>query len=181
MTEQERKKKYAELERDINADPLSRHWALYKLLEDHPDGLTIKQICDMVWIKDGDTYIKPYEYRDTAKCQSNHCPQFYADRTFINLNLRFDKMIVRDGDKWMIATEEQAKAEYQECIDRANYYHMIEGAIGRKMRRNGDGKLLTNDLKPMDENSKAKPFHESYRKEPVYNIFGVEVDDDGTR
>lgn len=187
MNEQEkqRKSKYAELQRDITATPLPRHWALYRLLEQHLNGLTLKQICEMCVI-DG----KPqYTYNESAKCQSNHCALFYADRNYINLNQRFDKIILRDGDKWMFATEEQAREFYDECLDRAMFYHSIQSAVGRKIKLDGCGKLFSNDMQPIDENSKAKRFHETLitedekkeekkveeRKVKYTNIFGVDV------
>lgn len=133
-----------------------RQWALYRLIYTNSLVLqkktTQKEICDS---------IRGYEWNDSETAH-DHCPTIWNDITANNLSFSHDKIIISKDFEYWIGNEE----ETQNFID--TLWKQLEPRLMRywfykeKVKRNGQGKLLSNELNPIDSNSKAREFIESY-------------------
>ena len=133
-----------------------RQWALYRLI--YTNSLvfhrktTQKEICDS---------ITSYEWNNDESCH-DHCPAIWKDITENNLSFSHDKVIISKNFEYWIGNEQ----ETQDFID--NLWNQLAPRLMRywfykeKVKRNGQGKLLSNELNPIDNDSKAREFIESY-------------------
>ena len=151
---------YAEQEQEKAKERKSeltpRQWALYRLIYTNSLVLqrktTQKEICDS---------IKGYEWNDSETAH-DHCPAVWIDITANNLSFSHDKIIISKDFEYWIGNEE----ETQDFID--TLWKQLEPRLMRywfykeKVKRNGQGKLLSNELNPIDSDSKAREFIESY-------------------
>lgn len=138
---------------NINEEKLtSREWELYDLLKEHADGLTLKEICDLL--------PQHFTYQETA---INPCRELYRAIEFINLSLEIDKIIVKaKGGKFKFATKEESEDFIDDMKNKAMTYLMRRSIAITKIRQDGQGKILSNKGLPIDGKSKAKPFHEAF-------------------
>lgn len=133
-----------------------RQWALYRLIYNNSLVLkrktTQKEICDS---------IRGYEWNDSETAH-DHCPAIWTDITANNLSFSHDKVIISKNFEYWIGNEQ----ETQDFID--NLWNQLAPRLMRywfykeKVKRNGQGKLLSNELNPIDNDSKAREFIESY-------------------
>ena len=133
-----------------------RQWALYRLIYNNSLVLkrktTQKEICDS---------IRGYEWNDSETAH-DHCPAIWTDITANNLSFSHDKVIISKNFEYWIGNEQ----ETQDFID--NLWNQLAPRLMRywfykaKVKRNGLGKLLSNDLQPITDDSKAREFIESY-------------------
>ena len=105
--------------------------------------------------------ISGYEWNNDEKCH-DHCPAIWNDIAANNLSLEHDKVIISKNFSYWIGNEE----ETQDFID--NLWKQLAPRLQRywfykqKVSKNGYGKLLSNELEPIDSDSKAREFIESY-------------------
>lgn len=79
----------------------------------------------------------------------------------INNSLEVDKCVYRaPGYKFRLANKRECIETYVKLRREAIRLHNRADVLKAKMYRNNQGKLLTNQDKPM--NDKAKPFHEAF-------------------
>ena len=133
-----------------------RQWALYRLIYNNSLVLkrktTQKEICDS---------IRGYEWNDSETAH-DHCPAIWTDITANNLSFSHDKVIISKNFEYWIGNEQ----ETQDFID--DLWNQLAPRLMRywfykeKVKRNGQGKLLSNELNPIDNDSKAREFIESY-------------------
>ena len=150
-----------EIKRESELTP--RQWALYRLIYTNSLVLqrktTQKEICDT---------IRGYEWNSDEKCH-DHCPAIWKDITDNNLSFLHDKIIISKDFEYWIGNEQETQEFlndlWKQLAPRLNRYWFYKA----KIKRNGQGKLLSNDLKPIDSNSKAREFIESY------NPYGVDL------
>lgn len=95
--------------------------------------------------------------------------KYYNFKEAINNSSEVDKIIIIvDGFKFKIASEEEAMSYCEKLHDRGLDYLNREAFIKKKMRLDQQGKLLNNqynELKPED-----KQFHETYQQRGQYGI-----------
>lgn len=142
---------------------LSRQWALFNLIRYNSFELkrktTQKEICEKL----GEY---GYEWNSDEKCH-DHCTMVWNDIKDINLSYENDKVIISKNFEYWIGNEEETKAFLDNlwndlCPRLIRYWN-----YSRKVSRNGQGQLFSTRLDPIDENSKARKFIESYGEERI--------------
>ena len=133
---------------------LGYHWELYNLIKARPN-ITVKEICEAM--------PKYYNYKQSEHNFTN-CPAIYDDIDYIMNSSRIEKIIIKNEGTFRLGNE-------QECIDYANKIFVRAkklmakyGAISRKISADGQGKLLGNTNRVIDETSQARPFVETFVK-----------------
>lgn len=140
-----------------------RQWALYRLIKHNSlveyRKTTQREICDQ--LKE-----YGYEWNEDEKCH-DHCSAIWKDIKDNNESYEHDKIIISNNFEYWIGNEE----ETQEFLDKlwkdlcprlVRYWNYKQ-----KVARNGQGQLFSTKLNPIDENSKAREFIESYGKERI--------------
>ena len=132
--------------------PLGYHWQLYKLIKDNPD-ITIAEIARSM---------PEYYYIKESEHNFTNCPNIYKDIDYLMNSARIEKIIIKDNGHCRLGTED-------ECIEYANKLYIEAkrlmakyGAISRRISKDGQGKLLSNSGRVIDEHSLARPFVETY-------------------
>lgn len=92
------------------------------------------------------------------------CSTMNLDRIVINNSLEVDKIILIKDNEFKVATEEEAIELEQELHNQAMKLLGRMTFIQEKRRRNNQGKVLSNQLKPIDESSRAEKYHETFVK-----------------
>ena len=136
---------------------LPRQWELYRLIRDNSymgRKTTQKEICDT---------IPDYIWNDEPSSH-DHCTMVWSDIKEINLSPRLEKLIISKNFEYWIGTKEETE-EFIDDLWKAlaprlfRYWH-----YKRKIAADGQGKLLGDDLNPIDEDSKARTYIESFIK-----------------
>lgn len=140
----------------------TRQWRLYELLvataEWKSDYWVSKiEIADYVKANCEDTYNISYDDRTHDICSTIN-----LDRLAINNSLEVDKIILIKDNMLKIATEEEAIKLEQELHSQAMKLLTRKSMLEAKRLRNNQGKILSNQLKPIDEKSVAKQYHETF-------------------
>lgn len=140
----------------------TRQWRLYELL-----------VATAEWKSDYWVSKIDIAYYVNANCEDTYniscddrthdiCSTINLDRLAINNSLEVDKIILIKDNMLKIATEEEAIELEQELHNQAMKLLGRMSFIQEKRRRNNQGKVLSNQLNPIDENSMAKEFHETF-------------------
>lgn len=133
-----------------------RQWALYRLIYTNSLVLqrktTQKEICDS---------IRGYEWNDSETAH-DHCPAIWTDITANNLSFSHDKIIISKQFEYWIGNEEETKEFIDDLWNQLAPRLMRYWFYKAKIKRNGLGKLLSNDLQPINDTSKAREFVESF-------------------
>ena len=152
--EEEQKEK--ELERKSELTP--RQWALYRLIYrnsiEQQRKTTKREIYEE--LKD-----MGYEWNDSESTHDN-CSAIWNDITANNLSFAHDKIIISKDDNYWIGNEEETKEFIESLWSQLAPRLMRYWFYKTKVKGNGQGKLLSNELKPIDDLSKAREFVESY-------------------
>lgn len=130
----------------------TRQWDLYNYLKANTDRwITQKEICENV---------KGYQWHER---KNDNCPMIREDKLVINNSDEVDKIIISYKYQFKIATT------YDEIMDEYNIHkqRLLQqakqlSALKHKMRKNLQGKIISNQGKEMTEDSKAKQFYEVY-------------------
>ena len=139
----------------------NRQKALLKYIEEnsliHHRKTTQKEICK---------YINGYEWNYDEKCH-DHCPAVWKDIKDINLSDETDYVIISKDFEYWIGNKEETQEFLNQlwkdlCPRLVRYWN-----YKTKVARNGQGQLFSTKLNPIDENSKARAFIESYGKENI--------------
>ena len=140
-----------------------RQWALWRLIEHNSlvehRKTTQKEICQQL-----SEY--GYVYNDEESVH-DHCVAIWKDVKDNNESLEHNKIIISKNFEYWIGSQEESDQFVQDLwkalVPRLtrywNYY--------KKLKRNGQGKLLSNQLKPIDEDNKAERFFNCFND---YNI-----------
>lgn len=142
-----------------------RQWALYRLIYEnsmnHQRKTTQREIYET--LKD-----YGYEWND-SETTHDHCSAIWNDIAANNLSFSHDKIIISKSFEYWIGSAEETK----EFID--NLWEQLAPRLMRywfykeKIKHNGYGKLLSNELMPIDDTSKAREFVESYNPYRIGN------------
>lgn len=137
-----------------------RQWELLNLIKQNSfigkRKTTQREICDSLG----------YEYNEDEKAH-DPCPAIWNDIKDINLSYETDKLIISKNFEYWVGTEEETNAFIEKlwndlCPRLIRYW-----AYQKKMQRNGQGQLFSRKLEPIDENSKARNYIESYGRESI--------------
>lgn len=130
----------------------TRQWQLYNLLKSNPEHwFSQKEICEAI---DG------YEYRE-RKATNDKCVDIWHDREKLNDSTEPDHIIAMKKYHFKIANREEVLAEEQRLHKVAMTAFKRAKALRFKQERNGQHKLLTSRLEPMEE-SRAKAYYETF-------------------
>lgn len=133
-------------------------WQLYRLIEkttNEGKTLTVKEICEAF----------PGRYHLNAKeCNYSNCAELYEDIYIINTvyTHEHDKYIITNSNKIKLATEVEIQKEYRKVAQSFKRLNAKKRALKKVIQTNFQYKLLSNQNVPIDENSNAKPYVESY-------------------
>ena len=133
-------------------------WELYRFIENATnEGRTLKvsEICSAF----------PDRYHLNAKeCNYSNCKYLYEDIYIINTvyTHEHDKYIITNANKIKLATELEIQKEFRKVTESFRRLNAKKRALRKVIGLNGQGKLLSNQNKPITEDSNAKPFIESY-------------------
>ena len=135
----------------------SREWALYNLLKQNPDKWYSKEeiVYEINVLMGADTFIY------NVKCWDK-CSKIREDMIEINASKEVDKIIVLKDNHYKIANEEEVVRYLNKKIAMARRQERQVRDLKKKILQNGQGKLLSNQEKPIDINSKARAYHETY-------------------
>lgn len=153
---------YEEPKKDEGTKLIPRQWALYRLIRHYSlelrKKITQREICDML--------PEHYKWNDDIKTH-DHCVMIWRDITNLNLSYEIDKIVISDNYEYWLGDQEQTKefinGLWDDLFPRLSRYW----AYKRKVSRNGQGKLLSNQLEVIDDESQAREFIESYGKERI--------------
>ena len=152
----EEEQKEREVEKKSALTP--RQWALYRLIYNNSMVSLRKTTKREVYetLKD-----YGYEWNDSETTHDN-CSAIWNDITANNLSFAHDKIIISKNDEYWIGTQQDT----EEFID--SLWSQLAPRLMRywfyktKIKGNGQGKLLSNELLPIDDDSKAREFVESF-------------------
>ncbi|MCK9449957.1 MAG: hypothetical protein M0Q41_13425 [Bacteroidales bacterium] len=133
-------------------------WRLYdsiKFATGFGKSLNVEEIAEM--------FPDVYEFKKQKGNYSN-CPQLYKDIDIINASHEVEKIIIKKNNNFRLATEEEAIEYHNKLVRRLIHYRDNALAVKYKIGKDGQGKLLSAQLTPIDENSKAREFTESFIK-----------------
>ena len=136
--------------------PLGYHWKLYKLIKAHP-GITVKEICEAM--------PEYYPYKESEHNFTN-CPTIYEDIDYLMSSARIEKIIIKDNGTFRLGTEEESIDYANKLFEKGTRLMAKYGVIARRIPKDKQGKLFGTNLKPIDENSKSRPFVESFAESP---------------
>lgn len=139
-----------------------RQWALYRLIRrnslEQGRKTTIKEICD--------TLPEYYQYNRELTAH-DPCPAVWKDITALRKSYSVDKIIISDNFTYWIGDQQETtdfiNGLWDDLFPRLSRYW----AYKRKLSRNGQGKLLSNQLEVIDNESQAREFIESYNTRKV--------------
>lgn len=129
----------------------SRQWSLYNLLRANPDQFySKKEICDI---------IPTFTYKQE---KWDKCVDIWNDMNEINKSLEVDGIIVMKNQLFKFGTKEEVKEFRNSKIRKLKKLVSQIEMFDIKTNRDNQGKLISNQNKPIDEESKAKRFYETY-------------------
>lgn len=139
----------------------SRQWALYNLVKEYSEkGIALEQD----FIVDS---IKGYEHSKNPK-NHNDCTSVWSDvwgDNGINWSSEVDKIIVIDNFTYKLGNEKDLEMYAKDLQKKALRGLKRFWAIIKKMKNDGQLKLLSNQMNPIDENSKARTYVETFVNE----------------
>ena len=150
----EEEQKQKEIEKTSTLTP--RQWAVYRLI--YTNSIVLHKKTTQREIYDS---IRGYEWNNDEKCH-DHCPAIWNDITKNNLSFSHDKIIISKNFEYWIGNEEETQEFLNDLWNQLAPRLMRYWFYKSKVARNGQGKLLSNNLDPIDSNSKAREFIESY-------------------
>lgn len=150
--EEEKKEK----EKEKHSDLTPRQWAVYRLI--YTNSIVLHRKTTQREIYDS---INGYEWNDDEKCH-DHCPAIWNDITKNNLSFSHDKVIISKNFEYWIGSKEETQEFINDLWNQLAPRLMRYWFYKAKVERNGQGKLLSNQLDPLTEDSKAREFVESF-------------------
>lgn len=141
----------------------NRQWAAYNLIKSRSEmgqSVSQREICDNYSI---DYHFDGYSW---AKGSNTHdkCLKVWQDVHFINASSEVEKIIVMDKFTYRLATEEEAREYFAKLQERAVKAFVRASNVRRKIKADGQGKLVSCQGNEIDEESKARRFVEAFMK-----------------
>lgn len=97
-----------------------------------------------------------YKWNETSH---DHCATIWSDLNRINMSAEIDKIIITDGNfNYKIAESYEEVKEFAERLywDKAMAKLSRYGTMMKKAKADGQGKLISNQDKPIDAKSRAR-------------------------
>ena len=140
----------------------TRQFGLYVLL------VTVAKVDPVRWVDKleiADYLGNDYYTINTSKHAHDVCSTMNLDRITINNSLEVDKIILIKDNTFKIATEQEAIQLEEELYNQAMKLLERKSMLVAKRLRNNQGKVLSNQLNPIDDKSRAEKFHETFVEE----------------
>lgn len=138
----------------------TRMWRLYDLIKANTtlgkEPLTQKQICDV---------LPEYYHYSERTGATDKCTMIWSDVNFINTHDEVEKIIVCDKFTYRIGTKEESEKYMGAFMRKALLALKRYWNIKNKIDADGQGKLISDQDKPIDENSQARAFVEAFLEE----------------
>lgn len=100
---------------------------------------------------------------DKVHNRHDPCSALRRDVEEINRNPEFDRVIICENNCYKLAERpEELEGMIKRIDDKLSYYSSLKSIIESKKNRNGQGKVVNNDDKPMTE--RCEQFHSAYGK-----------------
>ena len=145
-----------------------RQWWLYDFVKKATSSqpgkwLSQDEIVEGIWCDLSYCHDDKYEINENPRSH-DRCILIWLDVEAINKSPEVDKVIlVNDHSYKMAVSYEEADTFYLGQIRKRAIASLVRYSNAkRKCKADGQGKLLSLDLKPIDEESKAKAFIEAY-------------------
>jgi len=129
-------------------------WELYRIIRENSlldKKTTQKEICEKL----GLTY-------NTDPKAHDPCPKIWTMITHLNLSSEIEKIIITHEFTYWLGGELETKVFLDKLWSDLEPRLFRYWAYLRKIRKNGQGKLLSAQLQPIDEDSQAREFVESF-------------------
>lgn len=130
-------------------------WELYRFIRENSElrnkKTTQREICD----KFG------YKYNED-KTAHDPCPRIWTLISHINLSEEIEKVIINDNFTYWIGNEEETRAYLDKLWDDLEPRLIRYWRYLNKIKKNGQGKLISCQNQPIDEDSKAREWVESF-------------------
>lgn len=139
------------------------HWLVYRYLlnntQDEYTTLSQREIYE--YCKEQGQSVT---WNENQNQHNDHCRWLTKIVDDINFSLETDKLIYQHGYRYRIANEEEAEFMVMKYEQRIVLASERKWVLKKKMRRDGQGKTVTNRAETM-EGSRAEEFHSTYRHE----------------
>ena len=132
-------------------------WELYRIIRENSymgKKTTQKEICDRLGLN----------YNNDPKAH-DHCPKVWTMISHLNLSAEIEKVIITHEFTYWLGGEEETKVFIDKLWNDLEPRLVRYWAYLKKIKKNGQGKLLSSQLKPIDEDSQAREFVESFLNE----------------
>ena len=150
------------------------HWFVYNLLKEKTLG-QFDSSGNPVTVSQREIYEAcvangfPVTWTETQNQHNDHCRWLKNIIDELIAHPKPDFMPWHHGYRYYLCTEEQAQVIYDFYDLKIKHASVRRAAVRKKIKRNGQGKLLSAELKPITEKSQAKRFYTSFNEEGVQN------------
>lgn len=135
-----------------------RQWKIYNAIKEAgEEGIGQKALCQA----SGLTYA-PSATNCKNDDRGDHCKQLAKEIDAINASPEVEKTIVTNHYRYKLGSEEECLAYCSKLRERAIRILRREGQIMSKIRKNGQGKLVSCQGRQIDGKSKARGFVEAF-------------------
>ncbi len=138
-----------------------RQWATYNLIKD-ASSRGVKVSIEEIVANYHESAHKGGYSLSTGVGSHDICCAVWQDVTALNASTEVEKIIIIDDFTYRLATEEEAEAYYAELRTKALRALQRAFAIKKKIRKDGQGKLISCQGEAITEDSKARPFVEAF-------------------
>ena len=138
-----------------------RQWATYNLIKEASSKGVSVSIEEIVANYHESAHKGGYSL-STSVGSHDICGNVWRDVVAINASAEVEKIIIIDNFTYRLATEEEAEEYYADLRTKALRALQRASAIKRKIRKDGQGKLISCKGEAIAENSKARPFVEAF-------------------
>lgn len=142
----------------------TRQWNFYKLLKKY-----YETHGEIYWVSKQEIVRDINEQCDEKVYALNYsmrahdlCSQLNADMKAINESPEIDKFVLLKDNYFKIATKQEAEEEIERLKKRAMNLLVRMSRLSSKVKNHGQGKLLSNRLDEIDEESQAREYIETF-------------------
>lgn len=138
------------------------HWAIYNALKE--GAMTQKELCSRVNSILGEKALRFNERATNCKNdeRGDHCKPLLKYVREINESPEVDRIIITKKYVYKLGDEVECINYHRYLQEKAFKMYKRASAIWMKIKKNGQGKLVSNQGKEIDEKSKAKRFVDTY-------------------
>jgi len=139
-----------------------RQWALYRFLSERStiDGWSSSQKDIFLCYPDSE-HEDGYHYVESPK-HGDHLRELWDDVQAINSTDEVDKIIVVKDYEYKLGSSEECAAEFSKLFRKHQDSLKRALCVLSKMKKDGQGKILSNALREINDDSTAKRFVESF-------------------